>query len=124
MFCTVFLKFYLSPSLNSSWTHPRKKTMFPLKPLLPLTPAPEQHPSGTPVTHTKKSSADRDDQQQADWPQRDRRINDRRQLERRSSQSAILLNTRKAQGRRKSIGRRVSDLPAGGNTHLSISVRG
>ena len=46
---------------------------------------------------------------------------DRRSLERRERQQATFLNTRKAQGRRRSDGRRISDIS---NKYRPISLKG
>ncbi|MFZ6654346.1 hypothetical protein [Undibacterium sp. TJN19] len=59
------------------------------------------------------------------WPQAERRQNqDRRNNDRREKQQAILLNTRKLQGRRKDPGRRQEDKLAAPNSHINISVKG
>ncbi len=56
------------------------------------------------------------------WPEIDRRSGaDRRQLDRRQQQQAIILDTRKVQGRRRCAGRRQDDLPA---IRYSLTVKG
>ncbi|MBC3930826.1 hypothetical protein [Undibacterium curvum] len=97
--------------------------MIPLKPMLPLRHTLEQHAPDTAASHTNKGPHD-NNKQQNDWPQTERRTTNRRQQDRRGVQSAILLNTRKAQGRRKTSGRRANDLSASGTALLGISVKG
>ncbi|MBC3936688.1 hypothetical protein [Undibacterium rugosum] len=82
----------------------------------------EQHTPDVPANHINKGPHVH--QQQSDWPQTERRQNNRRQQDRRGAQSAILLNTRKAQGRRKSLGRRANDHMSNGTVLLGISVKG
>lgn len=56
------------------------------------------------------------------WPDIERRSGlDRRHQERRAQQQAIMLDTRKAQGRRRCAGRRQSDQPA---LRYSLTVKG
>ncbi len=56
------------------------------------------------------------------WPDVERRSGlDRRHQERRALQQAIMLDTRKVQGRRRCAGRRQTDLPA---MRYSLTVKG
>lgn len=56
------------------------------------------------------------------WPEIDRRSGtERRQLDRRQQQQAIMLDTRKVQGRRRCAGRRQDDQPA---IRYSLTVKG
>lgn len=62
---------------------------------------------------------------EATWPEVDRRQNpERRQADRREKQQAILLNTRKLQGRRKNPGRRLDDKLAAPHSRIHVSVKG
>lgn len=62
---------------------------------------------------------------EATWPDVDRRQNDgRRRADRREKQQAILLNTRKLQGRRKDPGRRLEDKLAAPNSRIHFSIKG
>ncbi len=59
------------------------------------------------------------------WPEFDRRQKDgRRRADRREKQQAILLNTRKLQGRRKDPGRRREDKLAAPNSRIHFSIKG
>ncbi len=56
------------------------------------------------------------------WPEVERRSGiDRRKLDRRQQQQAIMLDTRKVQGRRRCAGRRQDDQPA---MRYSLTVKG
>ncbi|MFZ6677825.1 hypothetical protein [Undibacterium sp. Tian12W] len=62
---------------------------------------------------------------EATWPEIERRQTDnRRNADRREKQQAILLNTRKLQGRRKDPGRRLSDKLAAPNSRIHFSIKG
>ncbi|MCH8617745.1 hypothetical protein [Undibacterium sp. TS12] len=59
------------------------------------------------------------------WPEVERRQDqDRRHTDRRAKQQAILLNTRKLQGRRQNSGRRLEDQMASQNSRINISIKG
>ncbi|BBB58669.1 hypothetical protein UNDKW_0396 [Undibacterium sp. KW1] len=63
--------------------------------------------------------------EEATWPEIDRRqTDDRRSADRREKQQAILLNTRKLQGRRKNAGRRQSDLLASPHSRINFFIKG
>lgn len=70
--------------------------------------------------HDGKSASE-----EATWPDVERRqIENRRDADRREKQQAILLNTRKLQGRRKDPGRRLSDKLASPNSRIHFSIEG
>ncbi|MES2036807.1 MAG: hypothetical protein V4495_03135 [Pseudomonadota bacterium] len=102
--------------------------MFPLKVFRIFEQAAEM-PHATsqyrrPVAHGQaqdgKSAGD-----EATWPDVDRRqAKNRRDADRREKQQAILLNTRKLQGRRKDPGRRLSDKLAAPNSRINFSIKG
>ncbi|MFZ6769697.1 hypothetical protein ACO0LM_21795 [Undibacterium sp. Di26W] len=63
--------------------------------------------------------------EESTWPEFDRRQNDgRRRADRREKQHAILLNTRKLQGRRKDPGRRLEDKLTAPNSRIHFSIKG
>ena len=100
--------------------------MFPLKALIFPQRTPEQttQSSATRVAGRVAPGADEAAQQQNTVSEERRRQPDRRKSDRREKQQSILLDTRKAQGRRRSHGRRATDLPAAENSSLPISIKG
>ncbi|MFZ6723058.1 hypothetical protein [Undibacterium sp. Ji49W] len=74
---------------------------------------------------TQASGGATSEADESTWPDVDRRQTDgRRRADRREKQHAILLNTRKLQGRRKDPGRRLEDKLAAPNSRIHFSIKG
>ena len=100
--------------------------MFPLKALIFPQRTPEQTSQSSPTRAASRAASGAEEAaqtQNAAFEER-RGQPDRRKNDRREKQQSILLDTRKAQGRRRSYGRRATDLPAAANSSLPISVKG
>ncbi|MFZ6746516.1 hypothetical protein ACO0LC_25060 [Undibacterium sp. JH2W] len=99
--------------------------MFPLK-VFRLFEQATETPHATSQNHRPAHAQDaKPVSEDAIWPEVERRRReDRRSTERREKQHAILLNTRKLQGRRKDPGRRLSDKLAAPNSRINFSIKG
>jgi hypothetical protein len=77
-----------------------------------------------PAAHAQAQDG-RSASEELSWPEVERReAENRRNADRREKQQAILLNTRKLQGRRKDPGRRLSDKLASPNSRIHFSIEG
>ncbi|MFZ6874916.1 hypothetical protein ACO0LF_22875 [Undibacterium sp. Di27W] len=99
--------------------------MFPLK-VFRLFEQAAETPHATSQHHRPAHAQDaKSVGEDAVWPEVERRHHeDRRSADRREKQQAILLNTRKLQGRRKNPGRRLSDKLAAPNSRINFSIKG
>lgn len=85
----------------------------------------QQLPSPKIVAASARSSHTSPASEELSWPDIERRnIADRRQKDRRDKQQAILLETRKTQGRRRSPGRRITDDYNASPHSVHISIQG
>ncbi len=119
--CTLLLKVRVLFVVVSGKADFADRIMFPIKVLKLFQGYDNQ--AATAVKHVSADKSEAAPVTDAGWPETDRRsrIADRRQQDRRMQQVSILLNTRKAQGRRHSGGRRKSDHP---EIRYSFSVKG
>lgn len=99
--------------------------MFPLKVFRIFEQATEMPHASNPHRRPVAQGQVLDGSEEATWPDIERRqTDDRRNADRREKQQAILLNTRKLQGRRKNAGRRQSDLLASPHSSINFFIKG
>ncbi|MBI3285651.1 MAG: hypothetical protein HYZ65_12505 [Burkholderiales bacterium] len=95
--------------------------LFPLSVLRYFEPASEQRSPLAAVRPAGRQPSAAAGKEASSWPEVERRkLDTRRQADRREKQQAILLDTRKTQGRRRTAGRRSDDSQAAPAIHISV----